>query len=241
MKNKCPTCSGPIRNGRKHHPRTCSAFSLMPFRFWEKAAKSEGCWEWTGAKDRKGYGRFSVIGSRAVFAHRKAWELTHGVDLSPDQLVCHHCDNPGCVRPDHLFLGTPKENTADMYRKGRARFCPPKGEAHGQTKLTAEQVADIRRRRRDGESAIQLGREYGISATTVYNIQRRKVWDDGKGPDIVKNGTTPLTIEDARAIRQAKLAGESARVLSKRYGVGVTTIYNIANGVTWAKAADASP
>lgn len=93
-------------------------------RFWAKVAKSAGCWEWRGTTSQKGYGRFA-FGPRqhTVGAHRFSYAIAHGVavaDFSTLQ-VCHRCDNPRCVRPEHLFLGTPTDNVRDSVAKGRMR------------------------------------------------------------------------------------------------------------------------
>jgi len=85
-------------------------------RLWSKVTKTETCWTWTGARNRKGYGEIGAKG-RVQKAHRIAWELTYGP--IPEGLdVLHHCDNPPCCRPDHLFLGTDADNMADMMAKG---------------------------------------------------------------------------------------------------------------------------
>lgn len=87
-------------------------------RFWAKVSKSDGCWEWIGRKDGGGYGKVYDEGKRDLCAHRVAWALTYG-PAPHDAQVLHRCDNPACVRPDHLFLGTNTDNMRDMVAKGR--------------------------------------------------------------------------------------------------------------------------
>lgn len=91
-------------------------------RFWVKVEKSDTCWLWTASLAGKGYGQFAPGGHQGtpLMAHRVAWEITNGA--IPDGLfVCHRCDNPKCVRPDHLFLGSNAENMQDASRKGRIK------------------------------------------------------------------------------------------------------------------------
>jgi hypothetical protein len=91
-------------------------------RFWSFVDVSDGCWEWTDGYKQKGYGRFTGTGV-SVLAHRFSWELHRG-PIPNGLYVCHKCDNPSCVRPDHLFLGTAADNVADMISKGRHKKPP---------------------------------------------------------------------------------------------------------------------
>lgn len=88
-------------------------------RFWRQVVRSATCWEWTGVRTAKGYGRVSIAG-RYIYVHRVSWEWHRG-PIPPGLLVLHHCDNPPCVRPDHLWLGTMLDNVRDMDSKGRRK------------------------------------------------------------------------------------------------------------------------
>jgi len=126
-----------------------------------------GCIEWTGAKRRGGYGELRLHG-KLFGAHRFAWELANGP--IPNALhVCHRCDNPLCVNPAHLFVGSDADNKADMRRKGRQPF----GERNGMCKLSTDVVDEIRRAYEDGNvSQSALGRKYGIAQSHVGRLVR---------------------------------------------------------------------
>jgi hypothetical protein len=142
-------------------------------RFWAKVARGPGCWEWTGALSR-GYGQFAVGGSKRVLgAHRVSWEHVNG-PVPPGLFVLHRCDNPRCVRPDHLFIGTIKDNTADMLAKGRHN--PPRGSRCGTSKLTESDAAAIRSLAAEGFAHPIIASRFSVSRPTVSLIVARKTW-----------------------------------------------------------------
>lgn len=166
----------------------------MAERFWAKVNKSGPvpehrpklgrCWVWT-ASSANGYGQYRIRTEVEFFkkAHRYSWFLHHG-PIPTGLYVLHACDNPLCVNPDHLFLGTHTDNARDRERKGRGntshgdahymRRCPhlvKRGEQHGFAKLSATDAAEIRAAyARGGISYSQLGKRYGVCAQTVCNI-----------------------------------------------------------------------
>lgn len=95
-----------------------TAHASVEVRFWRWVDKSGDCWLWMGAREGFGYGVFSIGTGRTVGAHRYSWQSTRG-EIPSGMFVCHHCDVPACVRPDHLFLGTHTDNMVDMVKKGR--------------------------------------------------------------------------------------------------------------------------
>lgn len=153
-------------------------------RFWERVDRSGDCWIWTASLKTTGYGKFSVGlradgTERSVAAHRVAYALGHGVD--PDGLdVCHRCDNPLCVRPDHLFLGTAADNMADCSAKGRVYhpFGHPgrRGETSPLAKLTNEKVEEIRLLLNTGMYQRDIAAKFGVAQTTISMIRRGKTW-----------------------------------------------------------------
>lgn len=137
--------------------------------FMEKFdVREDGCWEWTACKIR-GYGVF-----RKWRAHRASWLIFKGED--PGALhVCHSCDNPGCVNPDHLFLGDPKVNAEDRERKGRGNNL--RGQSHGSAKLTNEEVAEIKRLVKSRLlPQKRIAKLYGTTQSNVSHIGRGKYW-----------------------------------------------------------------
>lgn len=160
-----------------HH--NIARFQNWQERFWASVRVSSldaGCWTWNGQRDRKGYGVFVIRASgdkRRYRAHRLAYVLYHG-NLPDADLVCHHCDNPPCVNPAHLFRGSDADNAQDRQFKGRGR--QPKGERHPAAKLTAAQVRDMRAAARSGASQRSLGKVFGVCQAQVWRVVSRKQW-----------------------------------------------------------------
>jgi hypothetical protein len=147
-------------------------------RFWSKVSKTDGCWTWTPTAGRGGYGRF-WLNRRNVAAHHVAFWLEH--DYWPSPICLHICDNPSCVRPDHLREGTTADNVADRCAKGRSaighrnggHMFPPRGEKNGRAKLTTDQVSAIRAM--PGRYA-DIASLYGVCRSTVSHIKNRRNW-----------------------------------------------------------------
>ena len=147
-------------------------------RFWAKVTKGDGCWEWAAYRNARGYGKFGTGGRRGHidFAHRVSWRLTNG-EIPPLTDVCHHCDNPPCVRPDHLFLGSRKANMRDAAAKNRLSRATGKARAaNNHAKLTEEAVAAIRQALSDGMAQTKVAAQFGIGQSQVSRIARNVHW-----------------------------------------------------------------
>lgn len=156
--------------------------------FWSHVDKSGDCWIYTGTILSTGYGQFcpgSQRNTRRWLAHRLSYFLEFG-PIPENMFICHHCDNPPCVNPRHLFLGTPLDNTQDAVQKVRLMrgsqwdiaHLPTlaKGERQGSSKLIADQVIELRRPYSTGVNIYELGRRFGISPSNACLIVKRKAW-----------------------------------------------------------------
>lgn len=181
---KCPVCHLPFHpwEGREKSSVVCSsvchgirsaklAETTATKRFMERVKKTKTCWLWTGALGN-GYGAIIVDGKKQM-AHRYSYELYIG-PIGNGLFVCHSCDNPLCVNPMHLWLGSNADNLADMRSKKRGSKPPLlDGIRHPKSKLTESQVRDIRQ---SGMSSKTLANKYGVSDTLIYGIRNGKNW-----------------------------------------------------------------
>lgn len=190
--SECMICGRPFTSKMsvKYCSMPCNGealrrLSLQPERiarrFWPRVDKNGPtpkhmpelgpCWLWTASKGHKGYGTFSIA-KTAHNAQRAAWFIHYGE--WPKGCACHKCDNPACVRPEHLFDGTYQENSDDMFAKGRNRHA--RGSEAGKAKLTEDQVREIRQRFEDGEGKWELAAEFGVGETTMRKLLQGETW-----------------------------------------------------------------
>lgn len=186
---KVPDCGRPASSTRdmlcnNHHTRmkihgTVSDDVLVNFRSLPlsdrlmrsiKKNKETDCWEWQRGLFSNGYGQIT-INKKNTLAHRASYEEFVG-SIPEGILVLHKCDNPICINPDHLFLGTNQDNMTDMVNKGRSA----RGEKNGRAKLTESEVAFIRRKLSEGKDAFDLSEQFNVSLSTIGKIQSYQTW-----------------------------------------------------------------
>ena len=192
----------------------------------------KNCWEWTGHHNKPGYGYMSILGTLSqVRVHRYAYKRYYGVDPG-ELLVRHKCDNPPCVNPDHLELGTVKDNSDDMTERGRSN----KGEDRYCAKLTDEQVLKIRELYRTKQlDQYQLARAYGVKQSMISLITRGEKWKHLNKEGEVFD-TTPknkLDAEKVIEIRKLISSGLAIKQVAKKFCVTRGAIHKIIKGQTW--------
>jgi hypothetical protein len=196
-----------------------------------------GCWVWQGRTDRDGYGLFWRDAKR-YRVHRLVYELHNG--SSPGTLsVCHECDNPSCCNPEHLWLGTNRENTHDAMMKGRLSS----GVRHPKARLNEGLAAEILHRLSCGESMTDVARVLMVSTGAIQAITRGQTWKNvprpkihypGKGVKGAKHYLAKLDEDAVREIRARRQAGEGPTAIARQFGVCPACIVNICNRKTWA-------
>lgn len=165
-------------------------------RFWAKVNKDGPivraelgpCWIWTASTQAYGHGQLRIDG-RSIFAHRISWEVANLQSIPQGMCGCHKCDNPPCVNPDHIFIGTHTDNMQDAWRKGRSgpKLHPERmkrGEQNGAAKLKESDVMFIKVAARKGNYS-SLGREFGVNHSTIMKIATGRYWKHVKVPNLV--------------------------------------------------------
>lgn len=172
----------PIKSKFISRCRSCGQEIDHTKKFWldvDKTNNLNGCWIWKGPKTYNGYGAVTINYKHST-AHRIAYEIVNGPIVRTknpfDTVVCHTCDNPLCVNPDHLYLGTQAENVYDRNLRGRNGYSGMPGERHHQAKLTNKQILEIRKRAAMGENQYDLATAFGVSQTNISMIVTRKTW-----------------------------------------------------------------
>lgn len=201
--------------------------------FWAKVDKSAGadaCWIWTACRDHKGYGQLRIH-SKSILAHRYAYILEHG-EIPDGMFVCHHCDNPSCVNPTHLFLGTNTDNVHDMMAKGRNMHITrpetlARGERHGRY-TKPERTASGER------NGSRLHPERLSRGETHYSRTNPELLARGE-----RNGNSKLAEIQVREILHSFAHGNvSKSELARKYHVSRVVIRAIINGKIWKHVTD---
>ncbi len=187
---------------------------------------NSGCWLWLGATKHgpTGYGDISVNGKHKIVT-RIVWELRN-TPIPEGLFICHRCDVPLCINPDHLFLGTAQENFDDMRIKKRH----PRGECSGMAKLTEKQVFLILSDRR---RLTIIAREYGVSNVLISKIKRREIWTHLEGCAVHFGRSNKLTVE---SVREIYVANGRHKDIGARYGVSQVMVSKIKRGEAWIEA-----
>ena len=141
--------------------------------FWSNVEITDTCWIWKSSVDHRGYGRFSVKGWKK--SHRLSYEFFYG-RIPSGLCVCHHCDNPLCVNPTHLFTGTHRDNMRDMFAKGRGKVIGLKGEESYQSKLKTKDIIKIRKLRQQGKTYQVIADKFNVSPPTIRDIITSRTW-----------------------------------------------------------------
>ena len=145
-------------------------------RFMSKIIKCGECWIWKGKKDKDRYGQFYLKTNgkeKGIRPHRFSYMLYKG-QIESGLLVCHSCDNPACVNPDHLFLGTQKDNIQDALKK--KRMLGPKGEKQWNAKFKDQDIRNIRKMKNEGYNGNQIAKMYQVERRVIYDILKNITW-----------------------------------------------------------------
>ena len=227
---------GKSKDGLRCDIITCMR-SRIPWqqRFWRFVTPGgpDECWEWQGARNALGYGRLNRGGRNGITikAHRASWEIYTGEDPGEND-ICHTCDNPACVNPNHLWAGNAKSNAQDMVNKGRHGNMPGKG-----AKITDAQIIELRQYAASGTPYEDLANAYGLTLNYVIGIITGYYHLEIDGPLTRRpNGNQKLTDAMVRAIRERASNGVSLKQLATQFDVNISYVSSIIHGHVRANA-----
>lgn len=175
-------CGSQLRQGAKKscgclwNPTKEEYLNRLKQKLEENCKWNAQCQEWTGFKDSDGYGKISVTlnaKERPLSVHRVSW-MIHIGNIPEGMCICHHCDNPACFRPEHLFLGTQQDNMDDKMNKKRHRT--PKGESTWNVKITEFQAKEIFSLKNSGITSHDLAKKYNTAASNIRQIWQKRSW-----------------------------------------------------------------
>lgn len=196
-------------------------------RFWQKVVVGDACWEWVAAHGTSGCGQLS-FDRRVVGAPRVSWWLHYGRMPLRSEHVCHRCDNPKCVRPDHLFLGSARDNMRDCIEKGRFKFLQPRfGVKNNNAKMTKAAVRKMRRLHKGGATISTLAREFRLARSTARAIVCGRTWriDGVEAIPERQPIAAKLTAADREEIRRlVALKNQSKCAIARLFHVHVATV-----------------
>lgn len=203
------------------------------------------CWEWRGAVNRSGYGTIkgkNPLGRWSTLkAYRVSWEIYNASPVPPGLHVCHSCDNPKCVNPAHLFLGTPQDNVADCKSKGRQA----RGERNFGSKLSEQEALQIISAvfsPERTESYSQIGKRFGVSQMCVASIATSNTWSHLPRPSRQAPAfrakrervhTAVMTQADVQILRRLRDQGLSYSKLSEKFSISKSQVWRICKGLSW--------
>lgn len=200
--------------------------------FWAKIIKREDsdCWDWSGFKDKNGYPRM-VVNKNPLRGNRISY-LIHFGFLTPGKLILHSCDNPSCCNPSHLSEGSPKDNTDDRERRGRSA----KGQKIKRSKLTEDQVKNIRDLRSKGASYSNLCDQFGVNITAVFSVVHHLTWkhvpSDVEKPKKAKWSPKTSMIQ-VHEIRRLKDVGHTLQQIADAVNLSKDHVWRITRGLRY--------
>lgn len=229
-----------IRNIRNKTGRNQYSNITLEERFWEKVNRKDfiDCWEWLGALCSDGYGSF-LFNGKVEGAHRIAWILTYR-EIPKDKIIMHKCNNPKCCNPNHLKLGTHKENTKQKLDEGRDADVT--GENNPNSKLNWIDINEIRRKHDNLRTKTRvLSIEYNVSEGEIIRIVNNEVWMDSNYKPLHRTGhegenssTAKLTWKEVNNIRERYFRYNiKMSQLAEEYNVSENTIHKIIHNKTW--------